>query len=74
MYREDVLDAYLFSGLEQIRIISDEWKNDYNGSHPHKSLGGMSPHKYLAVNGGKLDEFTTINSLDNDNEILKLST
>lgn len=74
MYREDVLDAYLFSGLEQVRMLSKDWQDDYNGNHPHKSLGGLSPQKYLVVNSGKLDEFTTINNPDNGNNIINFTT
>lgn len=39
-YREDVLDAYLFETLEEIRIISEEWQYKYNHSTPHESLKG----------------------------------
>ncbi len=49
-YREDVLDAYLFDTLMQLRSISEEWKEDYNLNHPHKSLNNISPLKYLNLN------------------------
>ncbi|MGG7663220.1 integrase core domain-containing protein [Dyadobacter sp. BHUBP1] len=42
-YREDVLDAYLFESLEQVRILSDEWMEDYNRFHPHQALAGLAP-------------------------------
>jgi putative transposase len=47
-YREDpgrraVLDAYLFETLEQVRILSDEWMEDYNRFHPHQALAGLAP-------------------------------
>ena len=42
-FREDVLDAYLFDTLEQVRILSDEWQYHYNHYHPHKSLKGRTP-------------------------------
>jgi transposase InsO family protein len=29
-FREDVLNAYLFDNLEQLRILCDEWVYDYN--------------------------------------------
>lgn len=61
-YREDVLDAYIFTSLEQLRIINDKWKEQYNNEHPHKSLQWKSPIAFknyrrkdiLAVQNGKL--------------------
>jgi putative transposase len=45
-YREDVLDAHQFSSLRQFQAISDNEMADYNDSHPHESLGGMSPIEF----------------------------
>ncbi len=53
-FREDVLDAYWFEDLEQLRIIIEKWRQDYNENHPHKSLGRLSPKQYLDVNSGKV--------------------
>ena len=46
-YREDVLDAYIFESLEQVRTVTAQWHNDYNENHPHQSLNGKSPIQYL---------------------------
>lgn len=51
--REDVLDAYLFENLNQLRILLEKWMEDYNNDYPHQSLSGKSPRVY-AVNSGKL--------------------
>jgi len=73
-YREDVLDAYLFNNLKQVKAITEEWQADYNAYHPHKSLHGLSPIGYRhAVESGKLPspqsspEFTTFNCGSNNN-------
>jgi putative transposase len=45
-YREDILDAYQFDTLEEVRILSDEWQHRYNHLHPHKSLKKKSPDAF----------------------------
>lgn len=47
LYREDVLDAYLFEDIQQAGDLSDQWKEDHNENHLHGSLGSISPRKYL---------------------------
>lgn len=47
LFREDVLDAYVFEDLKQLKTLAEEWKTDYNLNHPHSSLGGLSPKNYL---------------------------
>ena len=42
-YREEVLDMYLFSDLEQVQEITDEWLIHYNEVRPHESLGNVPP-------------------------------
>lgn len=44
-YREDVLDAYFFDTLEQLRILSDQWLETYNSKHPHRSMKGLTPNQ-----------------------------
>jgi putative transposase len=45
-FREDVLDAYYFDSLEEMRILSDEWQHNYNYHHPHKSLKRKTPDAF----------------------------
>lgn len=61
LYREDILDAYIFESIDQLRVLSRRWQEDYNQNHPHKSLGGISPLQF-AINSEKHTEFTAINS------------
>ena len=49
-FREDVLDAYLFEDMDQLKEITEQWIEDYNENYPHQSLGGISPRKYLMQN------------------------
>lgn len=45
-YREDVLDAYLFSAIEEVQTITDDWLEEYNAIRPHDALGGLPPFQY----------------------------
>lgn len=42
-YRTEVLDAYLFTDLEQVREITDSWMRIYDEERPHRSLGRIPP-------------------------------
>jgi putative transposase len=45
-YRHEVLDAYVFEDLEQVRVISEDWMRRYNEERPHRSLGRVPPKSY----------------------------
>jgi putative transposase len=49
-YREDVLDAYWFDTLEEVRAITDAWIDEYNTIRPHAALGGATPIAYAVTN------------------------
>ena len=44
--RRELLNAYLFNSLAEVRCLSEEWRIDYNEERPHKSLGYQSPLRY----------------------------
>ena len=45
--RRELLNAYLFYSLSQVREMCQQWRRDYNHERPHKSLGYLSPVNYL---------------------------
>jgi len=45
-YREDVLDAYLFDDLQEVRHITERWLEDYNTIRPHEALQGLPPRQF----------------------------
>ena len=47
-YREEVLDAYLFSSLDEARTITVEWLEEYNSIRPHSALENKTPFEFSA--------------------------
>lgn len=46
LYREAVLDAYLFFDLDQVRQLTAEWIEEYNQRRPHEGLSNMTPYEW----------------------------
>jgi putative transposase len=44
--RRELLDAYVFTSLSEVRQKAEEWRIDYNCSRPHQSLGYVPPAEY----------------------------
>lgn len=45
-FRREVLDAHIFTSLQQVRQVVDEWLTEYNMERPHQSLKFMTPVEY----------------------------
>lgn len=45
--RRELLNAYMFRSIQELREKCEEWRIDYNTERPHKSLGYLSPIKFL---------------------------
>lgn len=46
-YREEILDAHLFSSLSEDREITEAWMEEYNTIRPHESLQGLPPYSIV---------------------------
>lgn len=46
-YRREVLNAYCFNDLAEVRQITEQWVNEYNEQRPHASLNYLTPKQYL---------------------------
>lgn len=46
LYREAVLDAYLFFDLDQVRQLTAQWLEEYNIRRPHEALNNLTPEEW----------------------------
>lgn len=46
-YRTEILDAYLFESLAEVRALTERWLTTYNHERPHDSLGRVPPLTFL---------------------------
>ena len=46
LYREAILDAYLFFDLDQVRQLTAEWIEEYNQRRPHEGQGNLTPFEW----------------------------
>ena len=44
--RRELLNAFLFYSLNEVRYMAEEWRYDYNHERPHEALGSVPPVKY----------------------------
>jgi putative transposase len=83
--RRELLNAYLFYSLNEVRVMCEEWREDYNTERPHKSLGYLSPLLYATrwqgeqqlypqtanENPSKIEESRLVDKAVSQNEINK---
>ena len=47
--RRELLNAYVFTSLREVREKAEEWRQDYNCSRPHQALGFVPPAEYHKI-------------------------
>lgn len=45
--RKELLDAYLFYSLQEVREMARQWQQDYNYERPHEALGFVPPVEFI---------------------------
>ncbi len=50
-FRQDILNAYVFETLDEVRQLAESWMETYNSIRPHDSLQGMSPYQFAWARG-----------------------
>jgi len=45
-YRKEILDAYVFFELDEVRKLTDEWIEEYNTNRPHEALKNLTPFEW----------------------------
>jgi putative transposase len=47
--RRELLNAFVFTSLREVREKAEEWRQDYNTERPHESLGYVTPEEYHKI-------------------------
>ncbi|WP_225987811.1 IS3 family transposase [Rufibacter sp. LB8] len=50
-YRREILNAYLFFDLEEVRQLTGQWIEEYNTKRPHEALGNLTPSQWPVKKG-----------------------
>lgn len=45
--RKELLNACIFTSLNEVRQKTEQWRQDYNSSRPHQALGYIPPLEYI---------------------------
>jgi putative transposase len=47
-FRDECLNEHWFANLQEVRLIVEEWRIDYNEERPHSGLGYRTPAEFAA--------------------------
>lgn len=60
-YRREILDAYVFFELYEVRKLTEEWMDQYNHHRPHEALSNKTPVEWkeaiLSSNSNEISSF-----------------
>jgi len=45
-YRREILDAYVFFELTEVRELTEQWIQQYNHHRPHEALNNLTPNEW----------------------------
>jgi len=45
--RDECLNLHWFESLEEARVLIERWRQEYNETRPHSSLGNLAPARYI---------------------------
>jgi len=57
--RSELLNAYVFRTLSEVRDMADRWRQDYNHNRPHDALGNLTPYEYFELEQGHKNQSKT---------------
>jgi putative transposase len=66
-FRKEILDAYTFGSLDEVRELAHEWMECYNYERPHDALNGIPPALFREL----LKQQNTTTSQTNTNSKIK---
>ena len=48
--RKEILNAYVFRTLSEVRELTEKWRVDYNYNRPHEALNNKAPMDLIEEN------------------------
>ena len=75
--RDELLNAELFAGLREAKVLAADWRNDYNHRRPHSALNYLTPAMYAAgctKDGGHTADGGVISPPEDTVEVIPVSS
>jgi putative transposase len=46
-FRDECLNDHWFTGLQEAKVLIEQWRLEYNTERPHSSLGNLTPQEFM---------------------------